>query len=85
MKKPCKVVGLEMLEKNEEKITFYFTELNTYGNLIICRREHKNLFYEVVERMKDGLTFDFMELDLRKDLDKLAGDKLTKKQEQEKE
>lgn len=72
MIKPCKVVGLEMLEGNEEKITFYFTELESYGDIIISRRWHRQLFNELLDRMKDGLTFDFMDLDLRKDLDKEA-------------
>lgn len=67
MKKPCKVVGLEMLEGNEEKISFYFTELGTYGDIIISRIFHKKLFYEMVERFKDGLTFDFLDIKLEQD------------------
>jgi hypothetical protein len=67
--KPCKVVGLEMLQGDEEKITFYFTELESYGDIIISRRFHKRLFDEMIERIKDGLTFDFMDIDLRKDME----------------
>ena len=75
MKKPCKVVGVEMLEGDEEKITFYFTELKSYGDIIISRRWHKSLFNECVDRMKDGLTFDFMDIDLCKDMDKSGATK----------
>ena len=67
MIKPCKVIGLEMLKGNEEKISFYFTELDSYADITISRRWHKKLFSEMLERMKDGLTFDFMDINLEKD------------------
>lgn len=67
MRKPCKVIGLEGLDDDQEKITFYFTELKDYGNIIISRTWHNKLFNEMIERMKDGLIFDFMELNLNKD------------------
>lgn len=68
MKKPCKVVGLEMLEDDEEKITFYFIQLETYADITISRVFHKKLFYQLVDATKDGLTIDFMDLDLNKEL-----------------
>ena len=74
MKKPCIVVERKRLESGEDKIKLYFPELKLCGNLIIDRTSHSRLFNEMIDRQQDGLTFDFLDLNLSEDNEKVFKD-----------
>ncbi len=67
MIKPCRVIEMECMPYDEEKITLYFPELKAEGHLIINTKDSNILFGEMCDNMCNNTIIDFMTVDLRND------------------